>query len=85
MKIHVDLAPLLGVALVDVPGVTMTEGRPTCYAVSPKWGVRDEHAPQMFNVRMDPNLEEQVEMDDDYPFPKVLQELQRRISQLSKQ
>lgn len=83
MRIYVDFAPLMSLALVDIPGVTMTKGKPPCYAVSPKWGVRDEYAPQMFNVRMDPNLEEQVEMDDVHPFPKVLEELNRRVAQLS--
>jgi len=82
MKIYVDFAPLMKVAFVDVPKITMTKGNPPCYAISPEWGVRDEWAPQMFNVQTDPNLEEQVEMDDEYPFPKVLAELIRRIAEL---
>lgn len=80
MRIFVDFAPLTEVALVDVPGVTMTPGSsPACYAVSPRWGCRDENAPQMFNVHMDSTLEMGVEMDDEHPFPKVLAELQRRM------
>ena len=80
MRILVDFAPLTEVALVDVPGVTMTPGNPVCYAVSPRWGCRDENAPQMFNAHQDPTLESYVAMDDEHPFPKVLAELERRIA-----
>ncbi|MBI2109280.1 MAG: hypothetical protein HYT93_03860 [Parcubacteria group bacterium] len=81
MKIYVEFAPLHGVALVDVPGKTMTGGNPPCYGVTLESGVYEEYAPQMLNMRTDPNFE-RIEMDDEHPFPKVSEELNRRIAQL---
>ena len=78
-KIYVDFAPLTEVALVFVPGMTS----PPCYAVSPEWDVREEHAPQMFNMEMDKLLEIRVEMEDEHPFPKVLERLKKRIALIS--
>lgn len=75
IRILVRFAPYSNVALVRAEGVT----EPPCWAVSPDWGVRDEHAPQMFNAHVDPAGED-VKMHDEHPFPRVLRELQLRIA-----
>lgn len=79
MKLEVLFAPLVGVAIVT----SADSETPLIYwAVSPKWGVRDERAPQMFNTHLDPKGEF-VEMEDEHPFPKVLEELNKRIGDLT--
>lgn len=77
-KVQVYFAPSTEVALVTTEGVTV----PPCWAVSPKWGVRDEWAPHMFNAHHDP-AGAAVEMEDLHPFPNVLAELERRMKEVA--
>lgn len=77
-KTTVDFVPSSYLALVYVPN--QQPGSSPCYAVSPEMGVRDESAPQLFNIHMDPYLDRRVPFEDVHPFPKVLEELKRRIA-----
>lgn len=78
MKISVLFAPYSDVALVK--DADQIEVLP-CWAVSPSWDTREESAPHMFNTHADP-LREEVEMDDEHPFPKVLDEITKRVNSL---
>ncbi len=80
MQVTVTFAPMSNVALVMVPG----QHQPPCYAVSARWGVRDETAPHMFNLGMDRSVQSGIGMEDEHPFPQVLTELNRRIGLLPK-
>lgn len=76
-QIQVLFAPYTEVAFVTMEGVK----DPFCWAVSPKWGCRDENAPHLFNAHQD-SAREAVAMEDEHPFPQVLSELERRIDAL---
>ncbi len=73
MKVEVEFSPLQKIALV-------WEGPTTIWLVRPGHDTEREPAPNMWNIHWgDQHYEVVPEMEDEHPFPKVLQELEQRI------
>ena len=70
--ITVMFAPASEVALIRA-----SDGK--LYALTRDGGVREEYAPQMFNLHLD-NSRYTVEMEDEYPFEKVRHELTEQVA-----
>ena len=82
MKVEVEYGPLSKLALVWGGPTTVWALGP---AVNNADGIRVERAPHMWNITWgDPHYEAVNDFDDEYPFPLVRAELDRRIAESKK-